>query len=644
MAKYDIVQVKAYDSNDAQSADIVITFDSAPTSGNLIVFVACPDKNAVSFSFPAGYTNVLQDFGAGVSIAYGVKVSDGTESGVQTCTTGLATTRASGFLLEVEGPFASHYVGGSSVTNTVLPMVKTKATGATGTLELNGGAGIAVFVMANDSSLNYGTVRTVSDSFITQAENDSNTGSTGSTLATKGISATASLNITGSHDGNADEMVAAVVVFTDPGAASISNSIVGGVTGSSANIKGFCSGATTTMALEYSTSSDFTGSTTTAETSSDSNLYVSYALSGLSANTLYYYRYVNDGTPVGSSYQFRTFPVGQSSFKVGFSGDFELTGSPTGMTRCLAQGIVAFQAQGDMPYIDSTDVTGAAQRSTYETWLGYADVQELTSKVAYNYIWDDHDYGVNNSDSFSATKTAMQSLYRSIFPNYTLPDASATYFAYTIGRVRFVCLDTRSERSGTTFIGASQMAWLKGEMTSMAASSDLQAMVLFVSVPWISSSDNDTWHGAQAQRTEIIDHAITEGIEDAIVICAGDAHMVAADDGTNSAYGTGSTGGMPVFHAAPLNRANSTKGGPYSEGTFAATNGQYGILDIADTGTNIAITFEGYSGADALLLSYTHNVAATLPPAPGDGSALQLNEAISDSAIQLNQAIIVTEG
>jgi hypothetical protein len=71
------------------------------------------------------------------------------------------------------------------------------------------------------------------------------------------------------------------------------------------------------------------------------------------------------------------------------------------------------------------------------------------------------------------------------------------------------------------------------------------------------------------------------------MLCA-DAHMVAIDDGTHNRGATGA-GGFPIFHAAPLDRSNSHKGGNnYSHGVFDNHSGQYGLVEIIDDGRSPA--------------------------------------------------------
>ena len=49
---------------------------------------------------------------------------------------------------------------------------------------------------------------------------------------------------------------------------------------------------------------------------------------------------------------------------------------------------------------------------------------------------------------------------------------------------------------------------------------------------------------------------------------AGDAHMIAYDDGTNTDYAEGGGAGFPLMHSAPMAQVASYKGGPFSHGCY----------------------------------------------------------------------------
>jgi hypothetical protein len=96
---------------------------------------------------------------------------------------------------------------------------------------------------------------------------------------------------------------------------------------------------------------------------------------------------------------------------------------------------------------------------------------------------------------------------------------------------------------------------------------------------------------------------------------AGDAHMVAIDDGSHSGYAAGGGGGFPVVHAAALDRPGSLKGGPYSEGAFPG-GGQFGLLTVHDDGGDeVAVTLRGltWEGVELASLTLTYPAQQVAP-------------------------------
>jgi hypothetical protein len=191
-------------------------------------------------------------------------------------------------------------------------------------------------------------------------------------------------------------------------------------------------------------------------------------------------------------------------------------------------------------------------------------------------------------------------------PHYPLASPGAIHQAFTVGRVRFVLLDTRSERSPSdrpddarkTMLGGAQKAWLEREL---AASAARDAMTVVVSsVPWIAprAAGADHWGGYATERAELARFIAARGPRNLLML-AGDAHMVAIDDGSGSDYSGTRRGGFPVMHAGALDRHGAVKGGPYSEGAFPGA-GQYGTVTVDDRGGDrirVVLTGKRYDGA-----------------------------------------------
>ena len=86
------------------------------------------------------------------------------------------------------------------------------------------------------------------------------------------------------------------------------------------------------------------------------------------------------------------------------------------------------------------------------------------------------------------------------------------------------------DRRVPTMLGARQKAWLKREL--LLAQRKNQLAVWVSSVPWIASEGADSWAGYPHERRELADFVERSRIVNLLMV-AGDAHMVAIDDGTN---------------------------------------------------------------------------------------------------------------
>lgn len=416
--------------------------------------------------------------------------------------------------------------------------------------------------------------------------------------------------------------------------ATLLYAMTGALTDEGATIAVACSGATS-VRIAYSQNIGLATPTYSALTATEANSDVAkVSLTGLSADTTYYYRCEIDGILDATIYAFTTQTVGAvHDFSFAFSGDSELdTDAGTVYARIAARNPDLFLALGDTPYADIGSNDQAAYRADWQSFYSNAKTQQLLGTVPYVHIWDDHDFATNNAQASSAGAPAAKAVYRQLNPHYPLPDAEAVYHSFVIGRVKFIMLDVRSERisASNQMISATQMAWLKSELDTVGTGT-VRAAVVSVGVPWISSSDTDTWHGYQAQRTEIADYIVASELDQRVVMIAADMHAVAADDGTNNVFGTDNLGGWPVWHSAPLNRSNSTKGGPYASGPFASSNGQYAVVDVTDDGSEVTLTFRAYDGTDTLLVTQVFTSAATAYDVPDAFSAGQWSLADAES-------------
>jgi phosphodiesterase/alkaline phosphatase D-like protein len=331
-----------------------------------------------------------------------------------------------------------------------------------------------------------------------------------------------------------------------------------------------------------------------------------FSLSGLSANTAYYFTFVGWGI----TGKVKTFPssgsftiaaascaghpgVGNAEY---ITGAAQTSDSPA-FDRIADRDPALFIHLGDFHYRDIATNSPSSFRTAYQDVLANARQAELYRNVPFAYIWDDHDYGANDSDGSSASKPAAQQVYREYVPHWTVPAASI-YQTFTIGRVRFILLDVRSERSpnaatdnaSKSMLGTVQKQWLKDTLDAATE----PCIVICSGSAW-NSSLSDAWGSFSTERQELAEFFEDFGHTDKLWILHGDIHAIMGDDGTNTQYDPGSANdGPPLTGFAPLDGGATTLSGTYTEPASLNRKQQYGTLTFTDTGTQITVTARAY--------------------------------------------------
>ncbi|MDO8541656.1 MAG: alkaline phosphatase D family protein [Opitutaceae bacterium] len=348
---------------------------------------------------------------------------------------------------------------------------------------------------------------------------------------------------------------------------------------------------------------------------------------GLQPDTDYYYGVEVAGvlrSEPESRGRFRTFPFGRGSFKIAFAscGDYRHA-NQSAYDAILRERPLLFIVTGDLHYSDTNSTVADDYRLNYDGVLSHPNQAALFRGVPVAYVWDDHDFSGNDSDTTAAGRDTARAVFRERVPHYPIGAAGgAVAQAFTIGRVRVIMTDLRSasspygqrESASKSRMGASQKIWFKQELIN--ARDGGFPLVLWVSPdPWIApaSLGDDSWGGHSTERTEIANF-IRDNRVNNVVMLSGDMHGLAYDDGSNSDYATGGGAKMVVLHAAALTADASNKGGPYSGGAIPGSQ-QYGILEVYDTGgPSVACRFLGMHARDGQKMSFIFSASAAGNP------------------------------
>lgn len=260
---------------------------------------------------------------------------------------------------------------------------------------------------------------------------------------------------------------------------------------------------------------------------------------GLTPFTEYHYDVEVDGVRVFGETppRFQTFPTpGQRvQFDVAWGACSRVVPDNEFIWRTMAKRKpLATLFLGDNLYIDQEGSYNIHNLYYYRRQLRQ-EYRELTANSAIYAIWDDHDFGINDSlggpETFlPAWKPKVWEIFRRNWVNPSYgggPEQPGVWFKFSMGEVDFFMTDGRYYRTASnaeapSMLGPVQKQWLLSELKQSTA----LFKVLVSGTLWTEHADKggaDSWWGYRAEREEIFDLIEQEQIG-GVFLLSGDRH------------------------------------------------------------------------------------------------------------------------
>lgn len=262
-------------------------------------------------------------------------------------------------------------------------------------------------------------------------------------------------------------------------------------------------------------------------------------LGGLEPDTEYFYRINVNGVPDRylkghPPFRLRTAPEkGKArTFRVAFGSCPRFQDDRVQPIWGVVEGLRpdVFLWIGDNVYADATDPE--IQREEHRRQRDVAGLQGVLHNISHLAVWDDHDFGLNNSDRTNPIRSEALGVFRQYWANpaYGLPEVPGVFFSYSFGAVDFFFLDDRFYRDPNTtpdapdktLLGAGQFSWLLAELKRSRAT--FKVLVSGTTFSVDKGVMSDSWTGYRHERDRLFDFIRDNGIG-GVVLASGDVHV-----------------------------------------------------------------------------------------------------------------------
>ncbi len=342
-------------------------------------------------------------------------------------------------------------------------------------------------------------------------------------------------------------------------------------------------------------------------------------LAGLEAGTRYRYQVLVDGRPAGEPGTFMTQPLRQyraepPELAVAFGScayvndRFSRPGPPWGGDYGIFDAIAARAPDlmlwlGDNVYFrepEWTSLEGMGAR--YRAYRALPELRKLARATSHIAVWDDHDYGPNDSDSSFTMKTAALEAFKRYWanPSYGLPNVPGVFGMVTWADVDIFLLDNRFHRYPNRYppmpekamFGAAQLEWLK---QALVASRATFKVIAAGGQFWNRANRYEAFHSYPAEQKALADWLLEQKIP-GVLFVSGDRHL-------GGLWRVERPGGYPIyeFTSSPLtarpftNPPEEERDNPQLVPGTLVTQRNFGMLRVTGPRQDRSVMLEAYA-------------------------------------------------
>ena len=373
----------------------------------------------------------------------------------------------------------------------------------------------------------------------------------------------------------------------------------------------------------------------TIKTNEESDLIARFTLSGLDFGARYDYEILLNGKPVAFNFQptFQTqmhwrWRSEPPAFRFAFGScayindpPFDRPGTPYGSGFEIFNNIARKKPDfmiwmGDNIYFREPDwLNESAMRYRYGQNRELPQLQQLLATTQNYAIWDDHDYGANDSDRTFRLRDASLRVFKDYWANATYgePETPGVFGRFEWADVEFFLLDNRYYRSPDgmpnnaekTMFGERQIRWLTESLRSSGATFKI---IVGGNQMLNQLSPVESFKQFPAEQRRLLDF-IRDARVEGVVFLSGDRHYTELirlkDVGTYPLYD---------FTSSPLTAGNAN---PYPveennpdrvPGTLVKGVKSFGMIEVTGTTKERKLILRAFDGDGSEL--WKHEISA----------------------------------